>query len=84
MNVNIPSSSKVNTDKNTLIEYVEDDVDELPDSDISKSDAIVFDKIDIDKFGVLKLSKFVDMIQTLGEVFHSDDMAGHLHKVDPN
>ena len=62
MNVNIPSSSKVNTDKNTLIEYVEDDVDELPDSDISKSDAIVFDKIDIDKFGVLKLSKFVDMI----------------------
>ena len=62
MNVNIPSSSKVNTDKNTLIEYVEDDVDELPDSDISKSDAIVFDKIDIDKFGVLKLSKFVDVI----------------------
>ena len=49
----IPSSSKGKTDKNTVIEDVEDDVDELPDSDFSKSAARVFDKIDNGKAGVL-------------------------------
>ena len=28
--------------------------------------------------------KFVELIETLGESFHSEDMAGHLRKVDPN
>ena len=32
MTVNIPLSFKGNTGKKTVIEYVEDDVDELPDS----------------------------------------------------
>ena len=45
---------------------MEDDVDEIPDSDFSKSAARVFDKIDNGKAGVLPLSKFVDFIETLG------------------
>ena len=41
-----------------MIEYMEDDVDELPDSDFSKSSARVFDKIDNGKCGILPLSRF--------------------------
>ena len=48
-----------------MIEDVEDDVGELTDSDFSKVAAIIFDKIDNGKDGVLTLSKFVDLIQTL-------------------
>ena len=66
------------------MEYVEDDVDELSDSDISKAYAIVFDETYHKNTGVLKLSKVFDTIGTFGEGFHSDDLAGHLHKVDPN
>ena len=63
---------------------MEDDVDELTDSDFSKSAVIIFDKIDNVKDGVLPSSKFVDLIEKIGEGFHSDDLAGHLRKIDPN
>ena len=36
MTGNIPSSSKDKTGKNIVIKNVEDDVDELPDSDLPK------------------------------------------------
>ena len=49
-----------------MIEYVEDEVDELPDSDFSKATARVFDKIDHGNYGVIPLSKFVALIETLG------------------
>ena len=58
-----------------MIEDVEDDVGELTDSDFSKVAAIIFDKIDNGKDGVLTLSKFVDFIETLGEVFNNSSMA---------
>ena len=67
-----------------MIEDVEYDVDELPDSDFAKAAAIIFDKRDNGKYCVLPSSKFVDLIETLGEGFHSDDLAGHLQKLDPN
>ena len=63
---------------------MEYDVYELPDSDFSKSTSGVFDKIDNGKDGALLLSKYVDLIETLGEGFHSDDLAVHLRKVDTN
>ena len=44
----------------------------------------VFDKIDNVKDSVLPLSKFVDLIEILWEGFHSEDLADHLRKVDPN
>ena len=53
MTGNIHSSSKIRTDKKTVIEYVEDEVDELPDLDFSKAAVIVFDIIDNGKYGVL-------------------------------
>ena len=81
---NIPFSSKVKTGKNTVIEYLEDDVDELPDPYFSKSTTIIFDKIDTMKDGVLPLSKFVDLIETLEEGFHSEDMEDRMWKEDPN
>ena len=59
MSGNIPSSSKFNTGKKTGVEYVEDDVYELPESDFSKSAAIVFDKTDHGKAGVIPLSIFL-------------------------
>ena len=67
-----------------MIEDVEYDVDELPYSYFSKAAARVFDRIDNGKDGVLPSSKFVDLIETLGEGFHSDDLAGHWRKVDTN
>ena len=56
----ITSSSKFNIGKNTVMEDMEDDVDELPDSYFSKAAAIVFDKIDNGKNGVLPSSKCFD------------------------
>ena len=47
----ITSSSMGKTGKNTVIEGVEDDVDELPDSDFSKAAARLFDEIDNGKAG---------------------------------
>ena len=84
MTGNIPSPCNGKTGENTVIEDVEDDVDELPDSDFSKAAARVFDKIDHVKDGVLPSSKFVDFIETLEEGFHSEELAGQLRKVDPN
>ena len=43
-----------------MIEYLEDDVDVLPDSDFSKYAVIVFNKIYNVKDGVFPSSKFVD------------------------
>ena len=84
MTGNTPLPSKGNTGEKTVIEYVEDDVDELPDSDFSKSAVRVFDKIDNGKAGVLPSSKFVELIETIGECFHSEELVGHLKKLDPN
>ena len=63
---------------------MEYDIDELPDSDFTKAAVGVFDKIDNGKAGVLPSSKFVDSIEKLGEDFHSEELAGHLRKVDSN
>ena len=69
----------------TVIEDVEDDMDELTDSDFAESAIIIFDKIDNGKDIVLTLSKSVDFIEKLGwGGGHSEDLAGHLQKVDPN
>ena len=84
MTGNITSLSKDKKGYNTVIEYVEDYVDKLPDSDFSKAAARVYDKIDNGKAGVIQLSNFVDLIETLGEHFHIEELAGHLRKVDPN
>ena len=67
-----------------MIEYVEDDVDELPDSDFPKAAARVFDKIYNGNYGFLPSSKFFDLIETLGEGFHGEELAGYMRKVDPN
>ena len=67
-----------------MIEDVEDDVDELPNSYFDKAAAMIFDQIDNGKNGVLPSSIYFYLIETLGEVFHSEDLAGHLRKVDPN
>ena len=60
MTGNIHSSSKGKTGKKTVIEYLEDDVDVVPDSDFSKYAVIVFNKIYNVKDGVFPSSKFVD------------------------
>ena len=67
-----------------MIEDVEDDIYEHPDSYFTKSSAVIFNKIYNGKDGVFPLSKFVDLIEALGEVFHIEKMVGHLRKVDPN
>ena len=45
---------------------------------------IVFDRIDNGKDGVLPFSKFSDLIETLGDGFHSGELVGYLRKVYPN
>ena len=67
-----------------MIENMEDDIDELPDSDFSKAPPRLFDEIYNCKAGVLPSSKFVDLIETFWEGFHGEDLAGRLQKVDPN
>ena len=84
MTGNIPSSSNGKTGKETVIEGVEYDVDEISDSHFSKAAAIIFDIIYDWKYGVLPSSKFVDLIETLGGGFHGKYLVGHLQKVDPN
>ena len=56
MTGNIIFSSKVKTGEKTVIEDVEDEVDELTDSDFAKAAAIIFDKIYHGKYGVLPSS----------------------------
>ena len=53
MTGNITSFSKGKTGKKTVIENVEDDIYELPDSDLAKVAARLFDKIDNGKVRVL-------------------------------
>ena len=45
---------------------------------------IIFDITDIEKYGVFPSSNFVDLIETLGEGFHSEDLVGYLQKTYPN
>ena len=61
-----------------MTEDVEDNVDEIPDSEFSYAVAIVFHKIDNGNDGVLPLSKIVDFIETLGEGFNIEELAGHM------
>ena len=68
-NITLPSKGK--TGEHTVMEEVEYDVDELPDSYFSKSTTVIFDKKDNGKDGAILSSKFVDLIETLGEGFHS-------------
>ena len=70
MTGNIPFSSKGKTGEKTVIEYVEDDVHGLPDSDFSKAAVIIFYDIDNGKSSLLLSSKFVELVETLGEGFH--------------
>ena len=84
MTGNITPSYKSKTAEKTLIEEVEDDVYEPPHSYFSKASTRVFDQLDNGKAGHLLPSKFVDLIKTLGEVFHGDELAGNLQKVYPN
>ena len=67
-----------------MIEDVENDVDELPDSDFSKAAARLFNRIYNGKAGVLPSSKFAYLVETLGEVFHIEYLVGHMRKVDSN
>ena len=53
MIVNITLSHKGNKGKTTMIEDVEDDIDELPDSDFFKSAGRVYGNIDNSKSSVL-------------------------------
>ena len=80
----ILSSSKVKTGKKTVIEDVEDDMDELHDSDFSRATVRFFHKIDNGKAGLLTLSNFGDLIEIIGVGFHGEDLAGQLRKVDRN
>ena len=67
-----------------MIEDVEDEVYQIHDSDSTKVAARVFDKIYNGKDGFLPSSKFVDLVETLRDFFHSEDLMGRLRKVDPN
>ena len=67
-----------------MIEFVEDYLDELFDSDFPKVAARLFNKIDYGNTGVLPSSNFVELVETLGESFHSEYLAGYLQKLDPN
>ena len=77
-------SSKGKTGEKTVTEYVEYDVDELPYSYFPKANARVFDEIYHGKASVLPSSKSVDLIETLGEGFNSEDLVGQMWKLDPN
>ena len=69
----IPSSSNGKTGKKTVIEDVEDDIDEPPDSDFSRATVRLFYEIDNSKAGLLPSSKFGDLIQIIGVGFHGED-----------
>ena len=66
------------------MEDVEDDIDELPNSDFSRATVRLFDEIDNGEAGLLPSSKFGDLIEIIGVGFHGEDLAGQLRKVDPN
>ena len=58
MTGNITLSYKGKTGKNTVIGDVEYDIDEITDSDFSKTAARVFDDINSGEIGVLLLPNF--------------------------
>ena len=66
MTGNITLSYKVKTGEKTVIEDVDDDLDEITDTYFSKYDAREFYKVDHVKYGVLPLSKFVDLVENFG------------------
>ena len=70
--------------KKTTVEDVKDDVYELLDSDFAKSSEIILDEINNWKEDILPSSKCVDLIRTIGGGFHSEELAVHMWKVDPN
>ena len=80
----IPSLFKGKTGKKTMIEDVEDDIDELPDSDFSRATIRLFYEIDNGKTGLLPSSKFGGLIEIIGVGFHGEDLAVQLRKLDPN
>ena len=63
---------------------MEEDIDELTDSDFSRATVRLFYEIDNGKAGKIPSSKFGDLIEIVGVGFHGDDLAGQLRKVDPN
>ena len=63
---------------------MEDDIDELPDSDFYRGTVRLFYEIDNGKAGLLPSSKFGDLIEIIGVGFHGEDLASQLRKVDPN
>ena len=67
-----------------MIEDLEDDIDELPDSDFSRATVRLFYEIDNGKAGLLPSSKFGDSIEIIGVGFHGEYLAGQLRKVYPN
>ena len=67
-----------------MIEDVEDDIDELSDSDVAKAYTGVCDEIDHGKAGVLPSSHFFDLMETLGEGFHCEEVSVQLQKLYPN
>ena len=67
-----------------MIEDVKYDIYELTKYYFSIAATRLFDEIYNRKAGVLPSSKFVDLIETLGEGFHGEDLEGQLRKVDPN
>ena len=64
-----------------MIEEVEDDVDEIPDSYFPIYDTRLFDIKYNGKNGVLPFSKFFDLIETIGDGFSDEELADHLLKV---
>ena len=69
MTVNITFPYKDKTGENTVIEDAEDEVDELPYSDVSKSAAILFDEILMVRIVSFHSQILVDLIENLGRVF---------------
>ena len=67
-----------------MIEDVEDDIDELPDSDFSRATVRLFYEIDNGSSGLLPSSNFGELIETIGVGVHGEDLVGQLRKVDPN
>ena len=67
-----------------MIEDVEYDIDELPDSYFSKAAVRIFNEIETEKACFLPSSKLVDFIETIEKGFHGEDLTGRLQKVDPH
>ena len=60
---------------------MEDDVDELHHSDSSKAAVGASDKINNRKAGVFPLSKFVGLVEALGEGYHGEELVVQMRKL---